>query len=66
MNRFQRERRTMGKMLSLRVAEEQTETLGKLADALGMRTIADVMRAALDYYCEKSPEARAALKKLER
>jgi hypothetical protein len=60
MPRFSRE--SFDRMLSLRVTAEQDELLGHLAQELGLRGKAEVLRRALDYWLEHAPEARRAAK----
>jgi predicted DNA-binding protein len=60
MPRFSRE--SFDKMLSLRVTAEQDQLLEHLAQELGLRGKADVLRRALDYWLEHAPEAQTGKK----
>jgi hypothetical protein len=60
MPKFSRE--SFDRMLSLRVTAEQDRLLEHLAQELGLRGKAEVLRRALDYWLEHAPEARRAAK----
>lgn len=54
------------KMVNVRVTGEEKLTLRALAPLLGARGQSEVVRLALDYYLEHSPDARSALRRLKR
>jgi predicted DNA-binding protein len=60
MPRFSRE--SFDKMISLRVTADQDQLLERLAQELGLRGKADVLRTALDYWLEHAPEAQTGKK----
>jgi hypothetical protein len=59
MARFSR-KESFDRMLSLRVTAEQDQLLEHLAQELGLRGKAEVLRRALDYWLEHAPEVRRA------
>lgn len=62
---FSRDRKPVrGVVLTVRVTEDEKNLLAALAGPLGVRGQSDVVRLALDFFLEKSPEAKAAAKKL--
>ena len=51
-----------GSMLSMRLSDEQNETLERLAERLDLSK-AEVLRTALDYWIENSEDARRAMRR---
>lgn len=68
IRKFQRgERQTQPNtfFLSIRFTEDEKQRVLDLAAALGTNG-AELLRRALDYYCEKHAKAKTALTKLEK
>ena len=50
-------------MITLRATPDEDQLLADLAETLGLRSKADVLRAALDYFMEHAPEVQGKKKK---
>lgn len=65
MTKFSKEERPVrDKMVSIRMTQEQWETLSGVAEELQVEGVADAIRNAVDFYLENNTKAKRALSKV--
>lgn len=64
--RFETERKSRDKIISVRMTEEQAAALAAISEDLGYRGIAEAIRVAIDFWIQNERTAKNAARNYER